>query len=189
MLGFTVVAGLAVRPAAAVAPTDRAQRVSPPERYSPSYRAFRRMHAKSEKFNQEGWVERLDRDRRRRFRYEIVGERGSDYVRNKVLKALLNREQEIVAGGPAGGVDRRELRVRRAAPRPRRALRAAQAEAQGRDAGRRADGADADGSDLLRVEGRLSKNPSFWTSLVNVIRHFAKLDGVRVPVRPSRSRR
>jgi hypothetical protein len=39
-----------------------------------------------------------------------------------------------------------------------------------------------DGSELLRVEGRLSKNPSFWTSLVNVIRHYARLDGVRVPV-------
>ena len=41
---------------------------------------------------------------------------------------------------------------------------------------------NANSGDLLRVEGKLSKNPSFWTSLVNVIRHFAKLDGVRVPV-------
>ena len=41
---------------------------------------------------------------------------------------------------------------------------------------------NANNGDLLRVEGKLSKNPSFWTSLVNVIRHFAKLDGVRVPV-------
>ena len=39
-----------------------------------------------------------------------------------------------------------------------------------------------DGNELLRVEGRLSKNPSFWTSLVNVIRHYARLDGVRVPI-------
>ena len=39
-----------------------------------------------------------------------------------------------------------------------------------------------DGSELLRVEGRLSKNPSFWTSLVSVIRHYARLDGVRVPI-------
>jgi hypothetical protein len=39
-----------------------------------------------------------------------------------------------------------------------------------------------DGSELLRVEGRLSKNPSFWTSLVNVIRHYARIDGVRVPI-------
>ena len=40
----------------------------------------------------------------------------------------------------------------------------------------------ADGRDLLRVEGRLSKNPSFWTSLVNVIRHYARIDGIRVPI-------
>jgi hypothetical protein len=39
-----------------------------------------------------------------------------------------------------------------------------------------------DGNELLRVEGRLAKNPSFWTSLVNVIRHYARLDGVRVPI-------
>jgi hypothetical protein len=32
------------------------------------------------------------------------------------------------------------------------------------------------------VEGRLSKNPSFWTTLVNVIRHYARIDGVRVPI-------
>ena len=36
--------------------------------------------------------------------------------------------------------------------------------------------------ELLRVEGKLSKNPSFWTSLVNVVRHFARVDGVRVPI-------
>jgi hypothetical protein len=39
-----------------------------------------------------------------------------------------------------------------------------------------------DGRELLRVEGRLSKNPSFWTSLVNVIRHYGRVDGVRVPI-------
>jgi hypothetical protein len=36
--------------------------------------------------------------------------------------------------------------------------------------------------ELLRIEGRLARNPSFWTSLVNVIRHYARLDGVRVPI-------
>ena len=36
--------------------------------------------------------------------------------------------------------------------------------------------------DLLRVEGRLSKNPSSWTSRVDVVRQYARLGGVRVPV-------
>ena len=39
-----------------------------------------------------------------------------------------------------------------------------------------------DGTELLRVEGRLSKNPSFWTSLVDIVREFARVDGVRVPI-------
>ena len=33
------------------------------------------------------------------FRYQVVSERGSDSVRNKVLKAVLKREQELVAAG------------------------------------------------------------------------------------------
>jgi hypothetical protein len=39
-----------------------------------------------------------------------------------------------------------------------------------------------DGTELRRVEGRLAKNPSFWTSLVDVVREFARIDGVRVPI-------
>jgi hypothetical protein len=36
--------------------------------------------------------------------------------------------------------------------------------------------------ELLRVEGLLSKNPSFWTTQVYVTRHYARVDGVRVPI-------
>jgi len=36
--------------------------------------------------------------------------------------------------------------------------------------------------DLLRVEGKLAKNPSFWTTLVNIVRRYARIGGVRVPV-------
>jgi hypothetical protein len=36
--------------------------------------------------------------------------------------------------------------------------------------------------DLLRVEGRLSKSPSFWVSRVDVVRRYARIAGVRVPV-------
>jgi hypothetical protein len=35
--------------------------------------------------------------------------------------------------------------------------------------------------DLRRVEGRLSKNPSFWTYRVDVVRRYARVKGVRVP--------
>jgi len=39
-----------------------------------------------------------------------------------------------------------------------------------------------DSGELMRVEGKLAKNPSFWTSLVNIVRRYARVGGVRVPV-------
>src|SRR5206468_10967508 len=36
--------------------------------------------------------------------------------------------------------------------------------------------------ELVRVEGKLAKNPSFWTSLVNIVRRYARVGGIRVPV-------
>jgi len=41
----------------------------------------------------------------------------------------------------------------------------------------------SDESDLVRVEGRMAKNPSFWTSRVHLVRHYARIGGIRVPVR------
>jgi hypothetical protein len=148
------------------------------------YRAYRRMHARNERFNQEAWLEAWTECDSRGFRYEIVSERGSDYVRNKVLKAVLEREQELIAAGEG---DRAELTADN--------YEFSEADTEGSERyvtlkpkrkdlllvdGRMV--LSRDGNELLRVEGKLSKNPSFWTSLVNVIRHYARLDGVRVPV-------
>lgn len=139
----------------------------------------------NEKFNQEAWLDAWTELDERGFRYEIVSERGSDTVRNKVLRRVLERERELIAEGQA---DRAELS-------------AANYEFEAMSAGGKGvryvllkprrkdmllvDGRmvlNQDGTELLRVEGRLAKNPSFWTSLVNVIREFARLDGIRVPV-------
>lgn len=149
------------------------------------YRAFRRMHATNEKFNQEAWLEAWTERDARGFRYEIVATRGSEYILNKVLKAMLAREQELVA---AGQDDRAEL--------TRDNYEFAHADAGGKSVRyvllkpRRKDMLlvdgrmvlTPDGRDLLRVEGRLARTPSFWVSLVNVIREFARVDGVRVPI-------
>jgi hypothetical protein len=37
-------------------------------------------------------------------------------------------------------------------------------------------------ADLVRVEGRLVKSPSFWTRRVDIVRTFAHMTGVRLPV-------
>ena len=41
---------------------------------------------------------------------------------------------------------------------------------------------DGDSADLVRVEGELSKRPSFWTRRVRIVREYARIDGMHVPV-------
>jgi hypothetical protein len=38
-------------------------------------------------------------------------------------------------------------------------------------------------ADLVRAEGRLAKNPSFWTKHVDVVKQYGRINGLRVPVR------
>ena len=185
-IGFTLLLGAVAVPAAREGDSQTASRfLAQPDEPLLKYRAFRRMYARSEKFNQEAWLEAWTELDESGFRYQIVSERGSDYAKNKVLKAVLKREQELVAEGQA----------------ERSTLCAANYEFT--DAASSADGLryvllkpkrkdlllvdgrmvlNEDATELLRVEGRLSKNPSFWTNSVNVIRHYSRLDGVRVPV-------
>lgn len=164
------------------APADR----SPVIRDEPlrQYRAYRRLHARSERFDQEGWLEAWTELDEHGFRFEIVSERGSEKVRNSVLKAVLKREQELLAAGESArsalttanyefgeAVEENGLRYVALKPKRKDTLLV--------------DGymvMSSDGEHLLRVEGRLARNPSFWTSLVNIIRHYARLDGVRVPI-------
>lgn len=148
------------------------------------YRAYRRMHAECDRADQEGWLEAWTEYDERGFRYQIVSERGSDTVRNKVLKAVLRREQELIAKGDdvRGALTPSNYEFEDAAVE--NGMRYVILKPKRKDTllvdGRMV--LSQDGRDLLRVEGRLAKNPSFWTSLVNIIRHYARLEGVRVPV-------
>ena len=147
------------------------------------YRAMRRMHAQSERFDHEGWMDAWTEFDSGGFRYQIVAERGSDKVRNKVLRTLLKREQEMIAAGDFG---RGELTAENYEFGPETSgagERYIPIKPKRKDVmlidGRMVLGADGD---LLRVEGMVAKNPSFWTSQVNVTRHYARVDGVRVPI-------
>ena len=149
------------------------------------YRAFRRMHAWTGAGEQEAWLDVWTELDRAGLRYTIVSERGSEFTRNKVLKAVLKREQELIAAGHAerGTLSRENYQfadtvthddsVRYVLLKPKR-----------KDVmlvdGRMVLSPDA--TELLRVEGRLAKNPSFWTSWVDVIRTYGRLDGIRVPI-------
>lgn len=141
------------------------------------------MHASSERFDHEGWMDAWTEYDADGFRYQIVSERGSDTVRNKVLRTLLKREQELIANGDFGRGELTPDNYTFGEETTRGGLRYILITPKRRDAmlidGRMV--LDADG-DLLRVEGLLAKNPSFWTSQVHVTRHYARVDGVRVPV-------
>lgn len=187
VFGFTLaLAAVAALPlAAGTAPQDSSATTLEQSYEAPltQYRAFRRMHAKSEKFNHEGWLEAWTELDERGFHYQVVSERGSEYVRNKVLKAVLKREQELVAdGGDKAALT--EANYVFTDPEPAGDSRYILMKPRRRDVvlvdGRMV--MSADGSDVVRIEGRLARNPSFWTSLVNIVRHFARVDGVRVPV-------
>ena len=151
------------------------------------YRALRRIEARNSRFNVEGWVEawtELTADGQ--FKYEIVREGGSDYIRSKVLKPLLENEERMFASGDAARsaltAENYELRCGHSAEP---GLARLEVTPKRREVSL-IEGAlyvkDAD-ADLVRVEGRLSKNPSFWTKHVDVVRHYSRLHGIRVPVR------
>jgi hypothetical protein len=182
----TLLLGAAAGPSDAASSSDRLENVSPSLREPPltQYRAYRRMHARNEHFGQEAWLEAWTELDERGFRYTIVSESGSDYMRNKVLKGVLKREQELVAGGDCRRSELTPDNYEFQDVQQGDGERYVTLKPKRKDVllvdGRMV--LSHDGSELLRVEGRLAKNPSFWTSLVNIIRHYARLDGVRVPV-------
>src|SRR6476660_7890514 len=174
--------GVAAETSEAERPLDRFASLR--EQPVTQYRAYRRMHARSDHFNQEAWLEAWTEFDERGFRYTIVSETGSDYVRNKVLKAVLKREQELVADGDCRRSELTPDNYEFQDVQQGDGERYVTLKPKRKDVllvdGRMV--LSQDGTELLRVEGRLSKNPSFWTSLVNVIRHYARVDGVRVPI-------
>lgn len=183
---FTVLAaaGLTTAPSATAPRASATDLTILTEASLQQYRALRRMHARTENMNHEGWMDAWTELDGRGFRYQVVSERGSGTIRGRVLKAVLERERELVASGET----------------ERSALTPANYEFSAETAGPNCryimitpkrkdvllvDGRivmSEDGREMLRVEGVLAKNPSFWTSSVYVIRHYARIDGIRVPV-------
>jgi hypothetical protein len=124
-------------------------------------------------------------DARDGFRYAFQSEEGARSIRQRVFRAVLEGErksssrmsgaQSLISPAnyefePEGSADGGLIRVR-ATPRHKDPMLV--------------DGAlfvRPEDGDLVRLEGRLSKRPSFWTRRVDVVHCFARLAGVRVPV-------
>ena len=124
-------------------------------------------------------------DEARGLRYQIVAEGGNGYIRRKVLLAALDGEQKMW--------EARE--PQRASITPDNYTFALTKYEAGTLAPveitpRRKDVLLVEGSifvepsdgDLRRIEGRLSKTPSFWTRRVDIVRSYDRIGGVRVPI-------
>lgn len=119
------------------------------------------------------------------FQYQIISEGGSGFVRGKVLRPWLDSEKKMWA---AGDPERASLTHANYAFADKGVTPEGLAWLGVKS--RRKDLLLVDGSiyvrpddgDLVRIEGRLSKTPSFWTRRVEVVRHYQRINGVHVPV-------
>ena len=151
------------------------------------YRARRFLEGENERFNMRATLEAVtELAPGGRFTYTIVSEAGSDYIRRNVLRPLLETEANVLASGDPsrsalteqnyviGGGELAEPGLVKLFAKPKRKDVAL------------IDGAvfvTSGDADLVRIEGRMAKSPSFWTSRVNVVRHYDRIGGARVPVR------
>jgi len=151
-----------------------------------SYRAFRRLTASTRggkmSASLEAWT---TLDPVRGFTYEITAREGSGLIQGRVLVAALDAERDAVkatdrdqsALTPANydflDISPEDAGVVKMDVRPKRKNVML------------VNGAlfiDAESADLVRVDGELSKRPSFWTRRVHVTREYERLEGVHVPV-------
>jgi hypothetical protein len=147
------------------------------------YRAIRRLEAANG--SRQGWLEAAtEYAPATGFRYQITAEGGSASVRDKVLKAILDGEREVIARGEAArsslsaanydfqpnGVDGEGLATVLLSPRRKERVLVA---------GKMF--LTMDGS-LVRLEGRLVKSPSFFVKNVDIVRKYEQIEGAVMPV-------
>ena len=148
------------------------------------YRAVRRLEA--ENGLRQGWLEATtEYSANGVFRYQITAEGGSSQIRSRVLKAVLDGESSVIALGEAArsslapdnyifqsqGVDADGLANVLLSPR-----RKERALLSGVMFLRPGEG------ELVRVQGRLARNPSFWVRDVDIVRKYSRIHGAVVPV-------
>ncbi|MCU1383907.1 MAG: hypothetical protein JWL71_2604 [Acidobacteria bacterium] len=188
LLAITVVALLAAHAGAAgrehAALTILQRFLSLDDPTPTQFRALRHLEARNEKFEKSAWMDVWTEGDATGFRYHIVSEDGSDYIRSKVFRASLETEREMWAAGapdegaltPANyvfedrGAQPDGLTSLAVKPRRKNVLLV--------------DGSiylNPDDGELVRMEGQLSKTPSFWTKQVEIVRWYRRIAGFRMP--------
>jgi hypothetical protein len=147
------------------------------------YRALRRLSARSERLNASAWMEVWTEADANGFRFEVAAEGGSREIRSRVFMAALRSEREMWGGRSRGAINAENYRFQALGDEPTglvsigvKPLRKDIMLVNGAIFLRPEDG------DLVRIEGTLSRTPSFWTRRVNIVRRYERIAGVRLPV-------
>ena len=151
-----------------------------------TYRGTRHLEGHNERYNMSGWMDIATELTADGFHYRVIEEGGSDLIRRRVFRSMLESEEQIFANGDL---------ARSSFTPSNYDLSPAQASEPGlvklfarpkRKDVMLIDGAvyitDTD-ADLVRVEGQLAKSPSFWTRRVDVVKQYGRVGGLRVPIR------
>jgi hypothetical protein len=150
------------------------------------FRAVRHLEARNTRFKKHGWMDAVtELSPESGFVFHVVAEGGSDYIRKRVLRPILEGEREIFARGDAArsALTLDNYHMLREEPAEAGLVRLFVTP-------KRQERTLIEGSllvtegdaDLVRVAGRLAKNPSFWTKRVDIIRSYGRIAGVRVPL-------
>ena len=150
------------------------------------FRAVRHLEATNQRFKKHGWMDvRTELSAEGGFSFAVLDEGGSSYIRKKVLLPILEGEREIVS---RGDVAHAALTTSNYEITSEEAVGPGLARLMVRPLRNEitlVDGAvfvtDTD-ADLVRVEGRLARNPSFWTRRVDIVRRYGRVGGIRVPL-------
>jgi hypothetical protein len=160
--------------------------LAPDSRPLVSYRAIRRLSASTRGGRMQATIEALTTlDAGSQFHYEIVSHEGSALIQRKVLIAALDAEQRALGGGDSHAAaltpdnyeftsminDQDDLVKVDLRPRRKHVMLI--------------DGSmflRNESAELVRLEGEPSRRPSFWTRRVHIVREYARIEGVHVPV-------
>jgi hypothetical protein len=149
------------------------------------YRALRHLEAHNDHFGSDASMDVWTEGDPSGFRYQIVSEEGSDYIRNRVFRQTLDTERRLWAAGAPNraGLTRANYVFADAGVQPDGST-SLTVKPRRKDL-LLIDGAiflSPDDGDLIRMEGKLSKPPSFWTRHVQIVRSFRRFNGVRMPI-------
>ena len=150
------------------------------------FRAVRHLEATNQRFKKHGWMDvRTELSSAGGFSFVVLDEGGSSYIRKKVLLPILEGEREIVSRGDVAHAALTTSNYEITSEEPVEPGLVRLTVKPLRNEITLVDGAvfvtDTD-ADLVRVEGRLARNPSFWTRRVDIVRRYGRVGGIRVPL-------